>query len=411
MTGLRELFDEVAGMPGPSSRLSADQVYAAGRRRRTRNGVLKGAAAVVALLTAVGVGGAIAASGGGEGPAPADSVAPQPTVSGPVRRVASADADHLYVSYPACPNPGRSCPKTRERLFGSDDGGRTWQERDSAFEAGDLRVLGPETLVAIGAQSAIKVSTTGGRTWADARREDRPAGGVSRGAGVVCWSADAGATPCTLHAIDPASGRFAPLASQPPLRPDFGFVDLVAGHLWASGYSPTVPGRQGVAVSPDAGRNWQTRFLPDPPACAPDPCPLPSLATSADGTTAYAVVRYQGKREWRVYRITAGGLPERIGGAASVPYSEHGRDGSFVAADGTHVLAQIVSGEPTDEVRWWAATTSTYQPVDLNGLPATVDPVERAADGLFYTHSYGPDEGVYRSTDGRHWSPVSIPGR
>jgi hypothetical protein len=413
VTGLRQMFDEVAGAPGapgPPSRLSAEQVYAAGRRRRTRNGVVKGLTAVIAVLAGVGVGGALAASGGGADSAPADKAVPRHTVSGPIRRVAAAGADHLYFTYAACPTPGESCPKIRERLFGSDDGGRTWQERDPAFDAHDLRVLGPQTLVAIGVRTAIKISTTGGRTWSDARRENTPVISLPAGGGVVCWAADSDATPCTLHAIDPTSGLFAPLASRPPLKPEVGFVDLVAGHLWVGGHHPTAAGRQGVAVSSDSGRTWQTRFLPDPPTCAPDPCPLPTLATSGDGATAYAVVRYDGKRERRVYRITAGGLPERTGGAGQVPYSDAG-DGSFVTADGTHVLAQNVSGERVDESRWWAATKSTYQPIDLDGLPATAHSVRRAADGLFYASSYASDEGFYRSADGRHWSPVSTPGR
>lgn len=405
MTGLREMFDEVAGAPGPPSRLSADQVYAAGRRRRTRNGILKGVAAAVAVLVAVGVGGAIATSGGGKRPAPADTVVPEPAVSGPIERVAVGDADHLYVTQFACSTVDKACPKIRQQLLGSDDGGRTWQRRGSAFEPVALEVVGPETLVTIGADSTVRVSTTGGRTWSAASREDTPVAAVPSGGGVACWSADAAHKPCTLYAIDPASGRFAPLAAQPAFEPEFGFVDLVAGHLWIAGH-------QGVAISPDAGRTWQTDVLPNPPVCAPDPCPLPSVATSADGTTAYVVVRYDAKRERRVYRITDGGRPERIGGT-SVPYNDRGVDASFVTADGTHVLEQDVHGEPVDKVRWWAATTSTstYRRIDLEGLSATVYPVRRAPDGSFYTHGYGADEGIYRSTDGRHWSPVTTPGR
>ena len=236
MTGLREMFDEVAGSPGPPSWLSADQVYAAGRRRRTRIGVLKGVAAAVAVLVAVGVGGVIAASSGDERPTPADSTTPDPAVSGPVQRVVAADAGHLYVTYFACTPPSNSCPKTKQRLFGSDDGGRTWQERGPALDAVDLTVLGPETLVAIGPKSAVRVSTTGGRTWSEARRSATPVAAVPDGGGVLCWSARAQDVHCALYAIDPASGRFAPLAAQPEFEPQFGFVDVVAGHLWIAGH-------------------------------------------------------------------------------------------------------------------------------------------------------------------------------
>ncbi|WP_173077006.1 sialidase family protein [Phytohabitans rumicis] len=401
MTGLREMFDEVAEAPSPPSYLVADDVYTAGRRRRTRNGIVKSVVAAVALVAAVGVGSAITTTRDGAAPAPADSTVPAPDVSGPVQWVGAADAEHIYAAYPACPDG--SCNKTWVRLVASDDGGDTWQARGPKIEIVDLVLVDRQTLVVVGPKAALTVSVDGGRTWSAATRAPKALDAVPAGGAAICATPDEGA--CQVYAVDPKSKMYAPLSMQPDGTLLAGPVGNTAGVLWIAGTTGK-PCRPTVSMSADGGHTWATRGIPDPPGGALR-CDPVRISTTADGRTAYAVTRGTGAASRSAYRVQASGAPELLATIDTV----NGGDGSFVAADGTHMLSQNVSGEPLDEVRWLAAGADGYRPITLDGLPGAVSPVRRAADGWFYTHSYGPDRSIYGSTDGRHWSPVPTPGR
>jgi hypothetical protein len=405
MTGLREMFDEVAEAPAPPSRLVADEVYTTGRRRRTRNGILKGLAAAVALLAAVGVGGAIATPEGGESPAPGGSAVPEPDVSGPAQWVAAADSAHLYITYLNCPDG--TCPKTTVRLLGSDDGGRTWQQRGAPIDVVNPIVVDERTLVAPVSQSLIKVSVDGGRTWSAATRASQDMAAVPEGGTLFCQALSDATDTCRLIAVDPKSRTFASLATQPRSALSVGPVESAAGHLWVAGTTTAKSCLPAASVSTDGGRNWATHILPDPAGGGSQRCASVRITTTADGQVAYAVVRDAGGKSRSVYRVRVDGSPELV----DTTNTYDNRDASFVTADGTHVLARTVRGERVDELRWLAAGPAGYEPIILDGLPGTVYPVRRTPDGWFYTHSYGSDRSVYGSIDGRHWSPVPTPGR
>ncbi|PZF91695.1 sialidase family protein [Micromonospora deserti] len=404
MTGLREMFDEVAEGPAPPSHLVADDVYSAGRRRRTRNGLVKGALAAVALVVAVGLGGVIVTRPGGEPPAPGGSPDSAPDVSGPAQWVGAADATHLYATYMNC--PGGPCAKALVRLVASDDGGRTWQERGTATEIIDLVVVDRQTLVAVKPEAAIAVSVDGGRTWSAATQASRPITEVPDGGTVLCTTIEETTGRCLLYVVDPKSRMFAPLATPPDSLLLSERVESAAGHLWVAGTTEGKPCLPAASVSTDGGRNWTIRVLADPPG-RDEGCDLVRITTTADGKTAYVVVGDSDDGSRSIYRVPADGKAELV----ATTDTKYSRNDSFVAADGTHVLAQMVRGERLDEVRWWALTGSGYQPIALDGLPATVYPVRRAADGWFYTFTYGSEQSIYGSIDGRHWSAVPVPGR
>jgi hypothetical protein len=364
--------------------------------------VTAAAATVLAAVTAGGI--AVAAAALPLASKPVDPAA-SPTRPGPpgglTQWTGAADARHLYVAYTACPDG--SCPKWIVRLVGSDDGGRTWTQRNDRVNLLGLEVLGPTVLVQNGpAPSSPRLSTDGGRTWRTAtfQATPRPAGGV-----LYCAPTrdEAG---CELTVLDPTAGTYAPLATPPALAMSVaGTVDTVGGTAWMAG---TVNGRPAVAVSRDAGRTWSTHPFSEPAGCGDHLCPPADLAT-VDGRTAYAVATDPAQRRRVVYRGGADGRWRRIDGAAKVPYDDHGSPASFVLPDGTHVMQQTLSDRPRDRVRFWAGDGDTYRPIELDGLPDMVYPIRRTPDGWYFTHTYGDGGRLYGSTDGVHWTPITHP--
>ncbi|TDB79476.1 sialidase family protein [Micromonospora sp. KC721] len=423
MTELRDLFEEAANSAPPPSRLVADELYAAGRRRRRRRTVANCAAAVALVMTA---GTGIAAMAGHERSVSGEAGVDQkqslpgalPHHGERIQWSGAADARHLYLSMSTQLSCSKEpCAKSIVQLVASDDGGRTWSDRGGPINAANFEVLGPGRLLAVlhdspGPKWTLQTSTDGGRTW---HRLDQapPVAAVPTGSIAVCWpESNKAASACRMHALDPATRRIAPLTSQPALTlSDDLRIRESAGRLWASGVDPAT-GRPGVAVSRDAGRTWSTQVFADAPACSRAGCPAPYLA-AGDGPIGYAVVL--GAQQRVVYRYEendgqgAGGW-QRVPGAGSVPSDRlPGGVQSFVTADGTHVLFQVVtqSDQDVDGHRWWrAGADGTYEAVQPVGLPATVNPIRRTSNGWFYTHSY-LDKVVYGSTDGWHWSPVA----
>lgn len=479
MTGLGDMFEEAMGTP-PPSRLRADEVYAAGRRRRRRRMAASASALAVAVATAgvVGVSALTAADPGGDGNGPLTAGTRPPGSSGGTstdrldpRRIiqwsGAADQDHLYLSYFAC--PGGDCVenKTTIQLVGSDDGGRTWTERGGAINVLNLAVLGPDTLLATSRTGApnqpgradgsserqagsdnggepytLHVSTDGGRTWSRVLRP-QPAYRVPPGGAIICWSLREPSTSCSPYVFDPANRTFAPMAAQPlVLTEQVGALlarlpnsPTARTPLWLAG-TDLVTGLPTTAVSTDHGRTWSLRALPGLPACPSTGCEPPKLA-SADGRTMYAVVHASQQRQRLVYRGSDTAGWQRVRAADAVPYGVAASTaGSYVTADGHHVICEVVSAavrtategdksvaesaqspngrrtDALDRCRFWGAPGSggAYRPIDLDGLPATVYPIRRTPSGWYYTHSYGESR-LYGSPDGRRWTALSTPDR
>jgi hypothetical protein len=410
VTDLRDLFEELAATPGPPTRSTAEATYAVGRRRwRRRRAVTAATATMLAAVTAAG----IAATAIGLRPDPvappvsAGIVAPEPGI---VRWAGAADADHLYLAYFAC-RVGPSCPKTRVRIVGSDDGGQTWTQRSAAVDLGDITVLGPGLLVGHGSAqpNGPTLSADGGRTWRPLTVADRPAPAVPAGGGLICLSTSAQPpADCGLYAVDPAAGTASRLVARPTVVvPDQDHVTTAGGAIWLGGMGDGWPA---VAVSRDGGRNWSTFTLTGTGTRRYEENTLVEV-TTVDGYSVYAVAIDTAAKRRVVFRGTIRDGFERARGAEKVPYSYVGGPSSFVLADGTHVMQQILSDRPVrDRVRYWVGEGLAYRPVQLDGLPDTVYPVRRTPDGFYYTHTYGDPHGqLYGSADGRHWTRMNQP--
>jgi hypothetical protein len=416
MTGLRNLFDEAVDAPPPARPLSPDDLFTAGRVRSRRRAATAVGAAALAVTAVIGLGNWLTGSTQRATDLPA--TAPTPTVGVPhpgevVQWAGAADRRHLYLSFPACPR--QPCVKTTVQVVGSDDRGRTWTDRGSEINATELAVLGPRTLVATapGSPGRLMVSTDGGRHWR-AAPPSAPVSALPPGGAVICW-AEGAEGPCLLHAIDPADGRLSPLATQPGLtvRPTpldgFGAVVDAGGRLWVAGTDP-VTGRPAVAVSADAGRRWSAHVFAKPAGCTPVRCGAPHLA-DAGGGAVRAVISDAARRIRTVYHGSAAGDWDAEP-RATMPYAgERAFAGSYVTADGQHLLAEVradrEAGQGSELSYVPAAAGADRGEVALDGLPSAVRPVRRTPDGWFYTYSH-PEPVLYGSDDGRRWSPVIL---
>jgi hypothetical protein len=415
MTKLRTRFEDLAGTSGPPTRLSADAVYIAAHRRRRRRQTTWTATGVLAGALALGVGLQMLR------PAPEAPQPAQPT-GGPVVSVAATDAQHLYAGVRTCPDDG-----CKIQLIGSDDGGRTWTVRQDDFGDGQVDAPAPGVLVhtteSEGDPSArtgpkivytYHVSTDGGRTWRDLQAVGEAVAAVPANGWVQC-SQTTLEQACQLLAADPATGRLAPLAGQPPLS--IGLTAAAPGSpgTWITGQALTTDFRVAVALSHDRGRTWSLRTF--------GPASEENVAVSTvDGMTAYVVVsRVQSATEpaataagntLEVLRTTDGGQTwASTDSGRSLPsvfgYIQQGD--SYVSADGSH----LVLSRDNDRQQWYVSNDSgaTYRAGTPAGLGdhLTVSgmrpPVQTTVPGVYLAFD---DRAAYTSADGLHWTRVAI---
>lgn len=430
MTGLHDLFDDLAGAPAPPRPLDADELFTVGQAHRRRRSATLGAAAATTLVAALAAGTVMLTSAGSpadrspsDRPAAGPSTAVEPTARAGVphpgehvQRIGVADRRHLYLTFFACVPPGCNRPnyKTHLQLVGSDDGGRTWADRGSPIDSVALAVLGPRTLISVPPDQPRRpvVSIDGGRGWSTV--VDSPAvASVPADGTMICWTDDQ-ELPCRLHALQPVSRRLAPLATQPALTmrhelsEDSSLVG-VDGRWWVAGTDPS-SGRPAVAVSTDAGRTWSTHVFDERPECTSGTCAEPILAT-ADGRTVYAVRSDQTRRMRVLHRGTVDGgwAPQPVG---ALPYHDPDNGdvhGLHVTDDGVAVLAEVSDAADGSEVgttTFWTVTSAGPSTLDATGLPRTADRIRRAPDGWYYTQDY-TDGSLYGSDDGRRFTPVA----
>ncbi|AVT37059.1 sialidase family protein [Plantactinospora sp. BB1] len=425
MTDLRELFEDAAQAP-PPTRLLADEVFAAGRRRLRRRRTAMAGAALAVTACAVAAASVVALPGSGAGPAPVDDrvagaaatgtpgVLPHP---GRIQWMRAADSQHLYLALSTC--SGGPC-KTVWQLVGSDDGGRTWTERGAPAQFAEALVLGPDLLLVDrppappgGGRWTLEASRDGGRSW-------QPTGtgptvpAVAPGSFAVCrpdpdaepdGTATPGSEPCRVHAFDPVTNRVSPLAEQPAqILVDRQVIAESNGRLWAPGFDRE-SARPAVATSTDGGRSWSSHTFAEMSACGAESCPLVQISVGPDGVD-YAVVTDAQRRA--VYRHTSAGGWQRRPGADQIPF-EPADPGSFVTPDGSHVVYQATEGrgDSISTYRFWAARRGGegYQQVELPGLPRMFSPVLRARDGWLYAR--GDGDVSYGSADGWTWVPLN----
>jgi hypothetical protein len=449
VTRLREMLDQAAATPPPSS-LSADRVYAAGLRRRTLVTMARSALAVATVAAVAGTAyGAVRVAG-----------TAHVAAGGTRTSVASlaVDGDHMYAlmrdcvaptpthepSYPASEPPGpppsrypsqpptsgdpypvESVPVTtppeppdeinpgpsgasgscRARLLASDDGGHTWKIRSDA--PGMDWIAAPRHGVLVGGrdshrnQPGQRVSTDGGRTWRTVKLSGDTVAAVP--AGSYADRMVVGNTQKVV-AVDARTGRAHPLASQPDFTP---FCVETSAVLISSGYSVDDNRHTAkFAVSRDGGRTWTTHALPENGDFAPP--------STADGTTLYqAATRVVSIAEAvqepvRLHPIqvsTDGGATwtgRDVGGGFYVHTG-------FLTTDGAHVA---VSMGRQGEIAFWVSRDrgATYQRQDaLPGLPASYEMMFEANTAT-RTYVAWADGSLtfYRSTDGWNWKKVTI---
>ncbi|MEO3928975.1 hypothetical protein ABGB07_34720 [Micromonosporaceae bacterium B7E4] len=423
MTELRELFEDATQAP-PPTRLLADEVYAAGRRRlRRRRTAMAGTAFAV---TACAIATAALVAMPGSGPAAVDDRAATAAAAGPpgtlphpgrIQWMRAADSQHLYLALSTC--SGGPC-KTEWQLVGSDDGGRTWTERGAPGQYAEALVLGPDLLLvdrppvpAGSGRWTLEASRDGGRSW-QATGTGPAVPGMAPGSFAVCrpdpdaepaGTSIPGSEQCRVHAFDPVTNRVRPLTEQPPqILVDRQVITESDGRLWAPGFDRE-SGRPAVATSADGGRNWSSHTFAEMSVCGADNCPRVQLAIGPDGVD-YAVVTDVQRRA--VYRHTTAEGWQRRPGADRVPY-EPSDPGSFVTRDGSHVVYQASTDRdgPDSTYRFWAARRggASYQQVELPGLPRMFGPVLRAPDGWLYAR--GDGDVSYGSADGWNWVPLN----
>ncbi|RSM51496.1 hypothetical protein DMB66_41780 [Actinoplanes sp. ATCC 53533] len=427
---LRAYADDAVRQPG-----FAD-IRRRARRVRRRRTAASSAAAAVAVLVVTGLG--YVATTGSRGGSPV--AVPTPATSAAdtgwprVTSVAATGSKDLYAVVERC----RECGP---QLYASPDAGATWQRRpvppapDTSDTSGDVRTA---LIVELGngilawkerrsikledlrtspsgttdggrgpsANQGLWITVDGGRTWRRAAIDPEPVAAVLPGTRPVDCGLLGPASPCRIYAVNPVSGRFAPLADQPPgITVESGWagqtsVPLSAG-LWVPGLDPATR-KPAVAASSDGGRTWRTRVFTDGVAAEAHDgmiatMYLPTVAAGPNGT-AY-VLTYRADLRKDTHRTTDGGASWVSGD--SVPEVP---DAGFVTADGGHVV-NTGQGFLADR-----DGGGGYAAVTLPGFPAElrrqVPIVSHPAAGR-YLLALSP--GLLLSDDGWKWRRVDTP--
>jgi hypothetical protein len=426
---LREYADDTARQPDFDT-IRRRAVRVRRRRRHTASSVLAGVTALV--VAALGL--SVAPSDGDQTAYPAPSTTPSAGLNAAWPRftaIVATGADQLFAVYERC----RTC---ESRLHVSADAGRTWERRavppppagGTATNriilligvAPDVLVWAESTALSLdelfpsqGSSSpparppAIErnwITLDGGRTWRRPTLAGQPVDAVPAGTRPVDCSSVREEQPCRLYAVDPATGRFAPLANQPPGLDDPGRSRgrtnvPVGGHLWVPGFDPATR-HPAVASSVDGGRTWTTFVFSGWMAAvesqgAGTGMYLPTVAAGT-GTTAIALLHSDGGRVVP-YRTTDGGKtwqPVPGGALTEVP------DAGFVAADGAHVVRNGRAFRASrDGGRYEPVTLAGYSDELLVDQGPTLEAVGR------YVATTG--EVVCVSDDGRTWRRVEAP--
>ncbi|MBL7255650.1 hypothetical protein [Paractinoplanes lichenicola] len=416
---LERRFDSLRSEAGDAVRQpDFDTVRRRAVRVRRRRLVTSSAAFLATVLTVAGLG--LAVRGGSDGtglPAAAPSEAVWPRVT-----TAAATGQDLYSVLVGCTGCG-------SQLWVSSDGGNSWQRRTEPpqpADAGDPRMatlipLAPGILAwndgrvipfneATGTTVArdsdrLWVTTNGGGSWQRAETSTEPLAAVPAGTRPVDCVVFR-VTTCTVGAIDPATGRFAPLAHQPTgITVEPGWSDLITvpadGRLWVPGLDP-VTKKPAVAASSDAGRTWRTHVFTDGVAAKFQngwaPMKYQPWVAASPGATAYVLI-YREDNVAVAQHTTDGGLTWRAGDTIRGAVDNAG----FVAADGSHI---VMTGTGFVAARG----TGTYTRTSLPGYPADLSrhlqvTSRQAADPFLVTSEIGP----YVSADGRTWRQLPLP--
>jgi hypothetical protein len=408
------------------------------RRIRRRRAVTSAAVFLATVLTATGLGYAAHRGPddrGGIGSAPATTGIPDD--GWPRMTSGTAAGTDLYGVLERC----MTC---ESQLYVSSNGGASWQRRtlphDPRITAGALFALAPHMVAwhedgnapvygvfnpaspAAGASPAtaetdpLWLTRDGGRTWRRAVVDTQPVAAVPAGTKPVDCALLHVST-CAVGVIDPATGRFAPLAAQPTgitVRPGWASQVNVPldGRLWVSGLEP-VTNKPAVATSSDAGRTWHTHVFTDAVAAVVDHgavgvAYLPQV-DAGSGETAYALT-FRADHVVDAYYTTDGGMTWRAGdtirGVWWYTYISLG----FVADDGSHIVATGTGINATGTGFVAAGGAGRYMPVTLSGYP--VEPSQKvqitsrqAAERYVVTSLTG----LYLSKDGRTWRRARLP--
>jgi hypothetical protein len=384
-----------------------------GRRRR-------GAGLLVAAGVALAAAGGTTVFGTGDG---------QPVDPAVVVWAGAADADHLYAIGADCPEP-----RCLTRFLGSDDGGRTWTERNERIVVRPTFLPGGELFAVIvrpdtqprlepdkgdiGRPLVPAISADGGRTWQDlsVSTSPRPA---ATAAELPVWSCDNDVPDtCGVFIVDPVRRELRPLATQPSLdmadrMSDQPVVRSADGRsVWATG-EVTEGGPMTVAVSRDGGGTWTNGSIPCRDCHGIDLWPITPEVAYVTGDTGLPL------GSMLAFRTTDAGLtwqplavdfhrPHGMvavsgGGRADTRYG-----GAIVTTDGQLVIAEVTA-ERGQVVRTWISRPDSAEmtPVTSSGFPTRLTSLT-GGPSTAYLATSGTTATVAHSVDGRTWSALAV---
>jgi hypothetical protein len=407
VTELTELFVAAANAEAPPSRLEAEEIFRAGRRRR-RRGHVSAVSTVLVIALVVTVGYSVRGLLVGVAPAEGRFVATGLLWAG------AGDARNFYALRQVCPviEAVAVCPA---ELLASVNGGDSWHVRGAVPDAASLRPLGAEVLMVstpaptgnshfrvTAPESWEKITFDGGRTWGDTVVNPDPIASAPAGMRPFSWG-NVGPRPNTVYVPDPRTRTVRPLATVPELANGlFNWWNPVDGGFWYTGLDPST-GAPTIAVSRDLGLTWSTVALPGRASLGPSGV-IDLAVDSVNGQTAYAVYR-QSDQSSLIYRSSDYGStwvqvdPDRTAAGSFIA--------SLVTPTGAHVVARPAEPGSSDPYTTYLASPDgqEYTPVAMAGLPRPAN--LSMTDGGGYFAFTG--EGAYVSADGLSWRPVYVP--